>query len=207
MDIIKIIDSIVDKIFEKRDELSELDRAIGDSDHGVNLSRGFQKIKEESSIFSKLNYSEIANKMAMILISNVGGASGAIYGTGLMRVAQSLKGVEELDRDKVGVALGAMVEGIKFRGKAIAGEKTMLDTLEPVEKIFQESKELSICEFLDKIEEVAQEGMESTKDMLATKGRASYLGERSIGHIDPGAMSSYIIVKTICENLREEFKC
>lgn len=204
MNIIHIIESVSDEILKNKEYLSDLDRAIGDSDHGVNLSRGFQKIKEESGTFSGLTYSEIANKMAMILISNVGGASGAIYGTGLMKIAQSLKGVNELNRREIKNAFEAMIDGIKLRGKAVAGEKTMLDTLEPVNKVFEEFNELPISEFLNKIEETAKNGMNSTKDMLATKGRASYLGDRSIGHIDPGATSSYIIIKTICEVLRED---
>lgn len=203
MNIIHIIERVSDEILKNKEYLSDLDRAIGDSDHGVNLSRGFQKIREESGTFAGLTYSEIANKMAMILISNVGGASGAIYGTGLMKVAQSLKGVNELNRREVKNAFEAMIEGIKLRGKAVAGEKTMLDTLEPVNKVFEEFSELPTSEFLNKIEEAAKNGMNSTKDILATKGRASYLGERSIGHIDPGATSSYIIIKTISEVLRE----
>ena len=94
MELIFLIDKVADVIYENKDYLSELDREIGDSDHGVNLSRGFQKIKEESNNLSGLSYSDFFNRIAMILISNVGGASGAIYGTGLMKVAQSLKGIE-----------------------------------------------------------------------------------------------------------------
>ena len=101
MELITLIDKIADRIYENKDYLSELDREIGDSDHGVNLSRGFQKIKDESEVFKSLNYSDCFNKMAMILISNVGGASGAIYGTGLMKISQSLKGIDSLDRNNI----------------------------------------------------------------------------------------------------------
>lgn len=202
MELITLIDKIADRIYENKDYLSELDREIGDSDHGVNLSRGFQKIKDESEILKSLNYSDCFNKMAMILISNVGGASGAIYGTGLMKVAQSLKGIDILDRNNIIKAAEAMVEGIKMRGKAQCGEKTMLDTIVPVVEVLKNNKEDSLDILLKKLQITAKEGMESTENMLATKGRASYLGARSIGHIDPGAMSSYLIIDTICKNLK-----
>ncbi|WP_281699947.1 dihydroxyacetone kinase subunit DhaL [Cetobacterium somerae] len=202
MELITLIDKIADRIYENKDYLSELDREIGDSDHGVNLSRGFQKIKDESEILKSLNYSDCFNKMAMILISNVGGASGAIYGTGLMKVAQTLKGVDILDRNNIVKAAEAMVEGIKMRGKAQCGEKTMLDTIVPVVEVLKNNKEDSLDALLKKIQITAKDGMESTENMLATKGRASYLGARSIGHIDPGAMSSYLIIDTICKTLK-----
>ena len=202
MELITLIDKIADRIYENKDYLSELDREIGDSDHGVNLSRGFQKIKDESETLKNLSYSDCFNKMAMILISNVGGASGAIYGTGLMKVAQTLKGVDILDRNNIVKAAEAMVEGIKMRGKAQCGEKTMLDTIVPVVEVLKNNKEDSLDTLLKKIQITAKEGMESTENMLATKGRASYLGARSIGHIDPGAMSSYLIIDTICKNLK-----
>lgn len=202
MELITLIDKIADRIYENKDYLSELDREIGDSDHGVNLSRGFQKIKDESETLKNLNYSDYFNKIAMILISNVGGASGAIYGTGLMKVAQSLKGIDILDRNNIIKAAEAMVEGIKMRGKAQCGEKTMLDTIVPVVEVLKNHKEDSLDILLKKIQITAKEGMKSTENMLATKGRASYLGARSIGHIDPGAMSSYLIIDTICKNLK-----
>ncbi len=202
MELIFLIDKVADVIYENKDYLSELDREIGDSDHGVNLSRGFQKIKEESNNLSGLSYSDFFNRIAMILISNVGGASGAIYGTGLMKVAQSLKGIEVLDRENIVKATEAMVDGIKMRGKAQCGEKTMLDTIVPVVEVLKENKNESLDILLEKIQKTAKEGVDSTKDMRATKGRASYLGERSIGHLDPGAMSSYLIIDTICKNLK-----
>ena len=202
MELITLIDKIADRIYENKDYLSELDREIGDSDHGVNLSRGFQKIKDESEMLKTLNYSDCFNKIAMILISNVGGASGAIYGTGLMKVAQNLKGIDTLDRNNITKAAEAMVEGIKMRGKAQCGEKTMLDTIVPVVEVLKTNREDSLDTLLKKIQITAKEGMESTVNMLATKGRASYLGARSIGHIDPGAMSSYLILDAIGETLK-----
>ena len=119
-----------------------------------------------------------------------------------MKVAQTLKGVDILDRNNIVKAAEAMVEGIKMRGKAQCGEKTMLDTIVPVVEVLKTNREDSLDTLLKKIQITAKEGMESTVNMLATKGRASYLGARSIGHIDPGAMSSYLIIDTICENLK-----
>lgn len=202
MQVLEIVEKVADVINQEKDYLSELDRVIGDSDHGVNLSRGFQKLIEEKESLKNLNYSDFFNRIAMVLISNVGGASGAIYGTGLMKVAQSLKGKEKLDLDAVIIASDAMLAGIKMRGKAEAGEKTMLDTIVPSVEALKQNKDKELSVILKNVESAAKNGMESTKDMLATKGRASYLGERSIGHIDPGAMSSYLIIKTICENLK-----
>lgn len=202
MEILEIIDSIADVIFENKDYLTELDRAIGDSDHGVNLARGFKKVKEEKENLESLNASDLFNKVAMILISNVGGASGAIYGTGLMKGAQYLKGKEKIGIDEAIGLSQAMIDGMVMRGKALAGEKTMLDTIYPAVETLINKKELKLNDLLVEVEESSKVGMESTKDMLAKKGRASYLGERSVGHIDPGAMSSYLIIKTICEKLR-----
>lgn len=202
MQVLEIVEKVADVINQEKDYLSELDRVIGDSDHGVNLSRGFQKLIEEKESLKNLNYSDFFNRIAMVLISNVGGASGAIYGTGLMKVAQSLKGKEKLDLDAVIIASDAMLAGIKMRGKAEAGEKTMLDTIVPSVEALKQNKDKELSVILKNVESAAKNGMESTKDMLATKGRASYLGERSIGHIDPGAMSSYLIIKTICKNLK-----
>uniref|UniRef100_UPI002623E37A dihydroxyacetone kinase subunit DhaL n=1 Tax=uncultured Cetobacterium sp. TaxID=527638 RepID=UPI002623E37A len=198
MVVLEIVENIADIIEQEKDYLTELDRAIGDSDHGTNLSRGFQKIKEEKEELKMLNSSDLFNRMAMILISNVGGASGAIYGTGLMKIAQSLKGKDTLDMDTMIVALDAMIAGIKMRGKAELGEKTMLDTIVPAVEVLKVDKNKSLNILLEEVETASKKGMESTENMMATKGRASYLGERSRGHIDPGAMSSYLIIKTIC---------
>ncbi len=202
MVVLEIVENIADIIEQEKDYLTELDRAIGDSDHGTNLSRGFQKIKEEKEELKMLNSSDLFNRMAMILISNVGGASGAIYGTGLMKIAQSLKGKDTLDMDTMIVALDAMIAGIKMRGKAELGEKTMLDTIVPAVEVLKVDKNKSLNILLEEVETASKKGMESTENMMATKGRASYLGERSRGHIDPGAMSSYLIIKTICKNLK-----
>ena len=182
---LEIIEKISDEIIKNEDYLTELDREIGDGDHGVNLARGFTEIKNQLANFKTLAVSDVFTKMGMILLTKVGGASGAIYGTAFMSSGTFLKGKANFDNQVLLGTLNAMIDGVQKRGKAVLGEKTMLDTIIPtynfLEKSFNEGKSL--------------------KDIVATKGRASYLGERSVGHIDPGAMSSYLMIKVVCENL------
>lgn len=198
-----ILEKICDIIIENKDNLTELDRVIGDGDHGVNLSRGMEKVKSEVAKFEGLKPFEVLNKCAMLLMSNVGGASGALYATALMKSAAALKGKEEINNNDIVIAWNDMILGIESRGKSTKGEKTMLDTLIPAYEAFktaiESNKDLKTA-FSD-AKQAGKIGMESTKDMVATKGRATYLGERSIGHIDAGATSSYLIIKTIAESL------
>lgn len=205
MNILKIIiEKVIDIISQNKELLTDLDREIGDSDHGINLDRGFQKIKEELSLYDNLNISDTCNKIAITLISNVGGASGAIYGTAFLKASMFLKNKEELSDEIILETFNQMILGIKSRGKAEVGEKTMLDTLIPVYDFMKKNvdEDIKLKTKLKDIIEIAKISMEKTKDIKATKGRASYLGERSIGHIDPGAYSSYLIIKTICENIK-----
>lgn len=198
-----ILNKVCEIIIENRDNLTELDRVIGDGDHGVNLSRGAEKVKDEIPKMEGLKPFEVLNKCAMLLMSNVGGASGALYATALMKGAAALKGKDEVLPEDVVNAWNDMILGIESRGKSTKGEKTMLDTLIPAYEAFkseiESGKDLKVA--FEVAEKSAKAGMESTKDMLATKGRATYLGERSIGHIDAGATSSYLIIKTIAESL------
>ena len=200
---LEIIEKISDEIIKNEEYLTELDREIGDGDHGVNLARGFTEIKNQLANFKDLPVSDVFTKMGMILLTKVGGASGAIYGTAFMSAGTYLKGKTDFDNQVLLGALNSMVEGIQKRGKAVLNEKTMLDTIIPtynfLEKSFNEGKNLK--DIKNEVIEVAKNSTEATKDIIATKGRASYLGERSVGHIDPGAMSSYLMIKTICENI------
>ena len=200
MDMIVLIKEIIETIEKNENYLTELDRVIGDSDHGTNLLRGFNKIKEELPNLTGLNNAELFNKIAMLLISNVGGASGALYGTGILRMGNTMKDKSDLKIEDWILALDAMIEGIKMRGKSNLEEKTMLDTIIPaVETLKVNKDDKDIKEIALKVSKSAEDGMNSTKNMVATKGRASYLGERSIGHLDPGAASSYLIIKTVCD--------
>lgn len=198
-----ILEKVCNIIIENKENLTELDRVIGDGDHGVNLSRGMEKVKEELPKLEGLKPFEVLNKCAMLLMSNVGGASGALYATALMKGAAALKDKEEITAEDILKAWNDMILGIESRGKSTKGEKTMLDTLIPAYEAFKNEIEAGkdIKSAFLTAEQAGKLGMESTRDMLATKGRATYLGERSVGHIDAGATSSYLIIKTIAENL------
>ncbi|MCP1222822.1 dihydroxyacetone kinase subunit DhaL [Sebaldella sp. S0638] len=203
--VIDVLDEIAKIVVAHEEELTDLDRAIGDGDHGLNLKRGFDAVIAKVDYFREnednMDLSKLLNDTAMILLSTVGGASGPLYATALMKMAKAFKDKNEgsVDIDNIEYAVKEAVEGIKQRGNSAVGDKTMVDTLEPFyiafKKAVQDEKNLkdSFAEGL----KAAEKGMLSTKDIQAKRGRASYLGERSIGTIDPGACSSYLILKTI----------
>lgn len=207
MDIIGIINNVCDVIIENKDYLTDLDREIGDGDHGVNLARGFGKIKEQIDTFKSLKPNEIFNKIAMVLISNVGGASGALYGSAFLKASSFLKQIDnKVDGSQIAEIFNQMIEAIKTRGNSQVCEKTMLDTLVPAQQAFKkaidENKDLIEC--FKEMDAKAFEGKESTKNIIATRGRASYLKDRSIGSLDPGSVSSYLIINTIYKSLSGE---
>lgn len=200
---LEILNKIADEINRNQEELTDLDREIGDGDHGVNIDRGFSEIKKILPTFENLSTSEVFSKIGMTLLTKVGGASGAIYGTAFMNAGIYLKGKENITDEIIVETLKSMIDGIQKRGKAIQGEKTMLDTIIPVYEFLNGTinSGKTLEEIKNDVLAIARNAMESTKDIIATKGRAAYLGERSKGHIDPGAMSSYIMIKVICENI------
>lgn len=186
------ISNISDIIIENKDYLTDLDRAIGDADHGYNMNKGFKEVKNIlDDDYNTLK--DLFNKIAMTLISNVGGASGPLYGSFFMKFAQSLDNEKELDRDLFAKAFSQGLDAVKMRGKAKPGDKTMIDVLKPVSNAIEDGKDYK------KIVKISKKAMEDTKDLKARKGRAAYLGERSIGHIDPGACSSYLMIKKALE--------
>lgn len=192
--------SIAQIMKDNKEYLTELDSAIGDADHGFNMERGFNKVLEkinDGSINGDIG--SILKNTGMALISSVGGASGPLYGTFFMQAGTvlSLKNKLSLEDLRNGIANG--VQGIKSRGRASVGEKTMIDVLEPVVESLNKSVETkdSVEVALSKVVEVAETGMKSTIGLIAQKGRASYLGARSIGHQDAGATSSYLILKAL----------
>lgn len=192
MDKEKIKDRIVNlsnTIIENEEYLTDLDRAIGDGDHGYNMAKGFRKVKDAMNEDYK-DLKTLFNKIAMTLISNVGGASGPLYGTFFMKFAQSLDGEISLNKDLFAKAFSDGVDGVIMRGKTQIGDKTMVDVLLPVSEALKNELDF------DEILKIAEEKMEATKDIKARKGRAAYLGERSIGHIDPGAYSSFLCIKS-----------
>lgn len=187
------------KVIEKNKEfLTELDANIGDADHGINMSKGFKAVVKKLSETNTGSISEILKMTGMTLISNVGGASGPLYGTAFMKASTAID-KEFIDIYDFIDILKAALEGIKFRGKSKVGEKTMIDTMEPALNALIKSKDdgLSDKEALENMKDQALKGVEYTKTIIATKGRAAYLGERSIGHQDPGAASSYLMLNEI----------
>lgn len=186
-----------ERIAEAKDELTELDRQIGDGDHGANLDRGFR------AVVAKLDASDppgqigdLLKLVATTLMSSVGGASGPLYGTAYLRAAK-VTGLAELDAQGVVALLEGALEGIAARGKAVVGEKTMVDAWQPaVDAAETAAREGSSTEqVLAAAAEAARAGAASTVPLVATKGRASYLGERSAGHQDPGATSTAILLE------------
>lgn len=195
--------AISDEVIASKELLTELDREIGDADHGINMARGFEAVKETISKEEK-NISVTLKKVGMTLISKVGGASGPLYGTAFMRAAKVEAG-EELNLENFISMLEEALGGIQHRGKATTGEKTMLDAIVPALDSLKKSKDDGI-EFLNALDIActeAQKGVEYTKTIKATKGRASYLGDRSIGHQDPGATSFLIILSALNKYLSD----
>lgn len=187
-------------VIENKQYLTDLDAAIGDGDHGINMARGFEAVSTKlNSLGEENDIGIIMKTVGMSLISSVGGASGPLYGTAFLRAAGPAQGKCQLDTATVSLMLAAAITGIKDRGKARRGEKTMLDALEPAYDAFCDGakEDKSLVECLALASEAAIQGVEFTKTIIATKGRASYLGERSIGHQDPGATSACIMLQTI----------
>lgn len=190
-------------IEEQKEQLTDLDREIGDGDHGVNMNRGFAAVEKKLESAPVGGLGGIAKLIASTLISTVGGASGPLYGTFFLKMAITLGAKNEVSGEDLQKAMEAGVQGIKTLGKSDEGEKTMLDTLCPALKALRQalSESKSTAEAFAIAAEAAKSGMEATIPMLAKKGRASYLGERSVGHQDPGATSAYFLIKTAAEAL------
>lgn len=199
--VILAIEALADIIIANKEKLTEIDAAIGDADHGINMARGFEAVRTKLATAKPDDIGAVLKMVGMTLISTVGGASGPLYGTAFMRAAAVVQGQQELNSDKAGQMLAAAIGGIKERGKAVRGEKTMLDALEPAYEAFQGGVKTgkSLAECMELATAAAQVGLEYTKTIIATKGRASYLGERSLGHQDAGATSSYLMLSALTE--------
>lgn len=205
-DVRQWIERITVVLHEQAAYLTQLDSDIGDADHGVNLDRGFRAVREKLLAAPP---EDIAKELSMVgktLISMVGGASGPLYGTAFLRASGATSTKQELMPADVVAMLEAFVGGVVARGKAQVGEKTMIDTLTPAleaaKKALQEGA--SLAELTLYTSAAAEKGMLNTIPLLATKGRASYLGERSIGHQDPGATSSWLIMRSLAEVCAEK---
>lgn len=200
-DSLRWLERTADVLQENRAYLTELDSAIGDADHGINMDRGFSAIREKFPTMESMDIATQLKTVGTTLVSKVGGASGPLYGTAYLRASAAVAGKSELTTTDVVAMLEAFVGGIIARGKAQKGEKTMLDALIPAldaAKAALQSNS-SLAELTQKAVDAAEDGMKATIPMLATKGRASYLAERSIGHQDPGATSSWLILRCLAE--------
>ena len=189
-------------IAEYRTELSELDAAIGDGDHGTNMNRGMEAVVAGltgDTIGDTIG--DVAKQAGMTLVSSVGGASGPLYGTFFLRFAASTGAVDEIDGTQFAAALRAGLDGIVARGKAEPEDKTMFDALAPAVQTLQTGAAMSFSDALHAAADAADKGRDATIEMLARKGRASYLGERSIGHQDPGATSAALLVRAAVTTL------
>ncbi|MBH3181078.1 dihydroxyacetone kinase ADP-binding subunit DhaL [Serratia marcescens] len=185
----------------ERDFLTRLDTEIGDADHGLNMNRGFNKVVEKLPSVADKDIGFILKNTGMTLLSSVGGASGPLFGTFFIRAAQAANAKQSLDLAELHQMMQEGVEGVVMRGKAEPGDKTMCDVWWPVvESLGQSAQQnLSVAEALQRAADSAERAVESTITMQARKGRASYLGERSIGHQDPGATSVMLMMKTLSE--------
>lgn len=196
----QLISAATHAIENNAETLTELDQAIGDGDHVSNLQRGLKALADQSNSLSQLDWQVALQKLGLTVMSTIGGASGSLYGTLFIAMSKALQN-QPLTSATFFDVFSKGVEAVKQRGKADKGEKTMLDVLIPVAEALSKYKEKN--ELPLKIKETALVGAESTRDMIATKGRASFLGERSRGHIDAGAKSSQLMICAIVDALAE----
>lgn len=187
-------------VYEKNEQyLTELDAAIGDADHGANMHRGFMAVKKNLSESKPDTVRAVLRLVATDLIRNVGGASGPLYGSFFLKASDACSNEKQTDAAALCALIAAGVQGIAALGKAAVGDKTMMDAWIPALECLRSTEEGSLCEKLAAACEAAEDGMKSTVPLIAKKGRASYLGERSVGHQDPGATSTYLLLKAMQE--------
>ena len=199
--ILSAVEAVNQALLANESEIEALDREIGDGDHFINIKRGCATILGMREDLASLTPDAALQKIGMKLLSTIGGASGPLIGSFFMAMGKAVKeeGADSLAQIAVVFATG--VEAIKLRGKADVGEKTMLDVLIPVAHTFTRLADEGYdrAELLEVLKREAQESMLATRDMVATKGRAAFLGERAIGHIDPGAKTSQVVIQTVCD--------
>jgi len=188
-----LFETVAQRVIASTDELTDLDRAIGDGDHGANMRRGFEAVLAAVDELAAKNLGESLKGVGTTLVMKVGGASGPLYGTLFMSLGKTLE--DEVTCERVADAFAAAIEAVKARGKSDVGQKTMLDVLFPVLAVLREGgTELPV-----RLKAAAKAAAEETIPMRAIRGRASFLGERSVGHMDPGARSSALIVDAVAD--------
>ena len=198
----RLLDAAIEAIGTNAERLGDLDRAIGDGDHGLNMLRGFAAIAAQRDALAALPLAAALEAMGTLLVMTVGGASGPLFGSLLIAMGKAAA----RDDASVLAMLDEGVAAVKRRGKSDRGEKTMLDVLVPVQLAWAQScrEGLAARAALERLRNAAKEGFEATRPLVATKGRASFLGERSIGHLDPGACSSFLLVDAACTAFLED---
>jgi phosphoenolpyruvate---glycerone phosphotransferase subunit DhaL len=189
----RLIVTVANRVIASADELTDLDRAIGDGDHGTNMRRGFEAVLAAVDELSDKSFGESLKGVGTTLVMKVGGASGPLYGTLFLSLSKSL--ADEVSREQVADAFADAIDAVKARGKSEAGQKTMLDVFLPVLAVLREGGE----GMPGRLRATARQAAENTIPMKAIRGRASFLGERSIGHMDPGARSSELIVNAVAD--------
>ena len=192
-----------DEVARRREYLTELDAAIGDADHGINMDRGMRAVLDKLDGAPPDDIGALLKLVGMTLVSTVGGAAGPLYGTLFLQMGTAAGQRSELTAEEWAAALDAGVRGVQARGKAELGDKTMLDALLPAADAMQRAADagLPAAEALRRAADAAEQGMRATVPLVARKGRASYLGERSAGHQDPGATSSWLLMKAAAESV------
>jgi len=204
-DILAAVRAVHEALLANEMQIESLDRAIGDGDHFINVRRGCEAIVAMESELAPLTPAQAFQRIGMKLLSTIGGASGPLFGSFFIAMGRTLEGVPAPDSRQFARALAAGVDAIRSRGKADLGEKTMLDVLIPasrsLERLVEEDVVLeTLCA---RLKEEAERNMLATRDMIATKGRAHFLGERAVGHIDPGAKTSQVALFAVCDLLTE----
>jgi phosphoenolpyruvate---glycerone phosphotransferase subunit DhaL len=201
--ILQWLQAFATEIEQNKEYLTQLDAAIGDADHGINMDRGFKKVMSQLATVADQDIGSILKAVSMTLISSIGGASGPLYGTLFLRASTVVADKQELSEQDMLSLLQAGLDGVVGRGKAQLGDKTMIDVLSPAVAAFKQAvgEGNKMREAMQKAIIAAEQGMKDTIPMLAKKGRASYLGERSVGHQDPGATSSYLMLKCLLDSI------
>ena len=199
--VLEILDRVIQDMDEQKLFLTELDNVIGDGDHGINMDRGFQAVKKQMPTYADLEVDGILKDVGKQLMKVVGGSAGPLYGSAFRKAGVYLKGKTEVSMDDFIGMMETSIEQIQKLGHAVEGEKTMLDAMIPATKAMKESyaADGDYKKALEAGVAAAEAGVEYTKTIIATKGRASYLGERSIGHQDPGATSFTLMLKDVAE--------
>ena len=198
--------AVIKAILADKDYLSQLDAKIGDGDHGLNMARGAMAVEEALEELDDFpNVKEVLQAAGEAFVMNVGGSAGPLYGAGIVAAAEVVDENSKLDAKTLAKVFNATVEAIQKRGHAVKGDKTMLDVLIPIRDTFKTENTIgkSLEQILTEAKDAARDGVEFTKTIPAKKGRASYFGDKSIGVEDPGAMSSFIIFRTLCGYWKE----